>query len=148
MICELAAFERAREEVTASPANIETLLFDGTATPSGAPAAYAYVIDDAVEHSPHQLAAFALWGVRASTWKGQYGIYLEDLYVREDRRHLGHGKALLERLALECEERGYPRFEWSVLDWNEPAAAFYRDFGASPLNEWVLWRRTFDQKTS
>ena len=143
MVCGLAEFERARDQVTSSPEMLEQLLFSRGSTPNGAPAAYAHVVDDG-PGSPFALAGFALWGVRASTWTGRYSLYLEDLYVRPERRGSGHGTALLEALAQVCLERGYPRFEWSVLDWNEPANVFYRAFGAEPLPEWVLWRRTFD----
>jgi GNAT superfamily N-acetyltransferase len=145
LICGLAEFERAADQVTSTPALISELLFGTSATPSGAPATYAFVIDaDAPENADSPLAGFALWSVRPSTWTGRYGIYLEDLYVEQTYRGRGYGTALFQRLIQECETRGYPRFEWSVLDWNEPAQKFYKSFQAKPLPEWVLWRKTFD----
>ena len=87
------------------------------------PACYAVVIDD--QENPGQLSGFALSMLHFSTWTGKYGIYLEDLYVRESKRGLGMGKALLEHLAQICVKKGYARFEWWVLDWNTPAWDFY-----------------------
>ena len=104
MVCGLAEFERARDQVTSSPEMLEQLLFSRGSTPNGAPAAYAHVVDDG-PGSPFALAGFALWGVRASTWTGRYSLYLEDLYVRPERRGSGHGTALLEALAQVCLER-------------------------------------------
>ncbi len=146
LICALAEYERAADQVTSTPALIEELLFGTSTTPSQAPATYAFVVDvDADEERPTgALAGFALWSVRPSTWTGRYGIYLEDLYVEPEFRGRGFGTALFQRLITECETRGYPRFEWSVLDWNEPAQKFYESFQAKPLPEWVLWRKTFD----
>lgn len=118
------------------------LLFGPAPTPTGAPAAFAHVVD-ADPDEPFSLAGFALWGLRPSTWTGRLSLYLEDLYVRPECRHRGYGAALLTELAAICEARGYRRLEWSVLDWNESAQAFYRAFGAGPLPEWVLWRKTF-----
>ena len=132
--------------MTSTPADIHELLFGTSATPSGAPATYAFVIDaGAHEEDANPLAGFALWSVRPSTWTGRYSIYLEDLYVEPAFRGKGFGTALFERLITECETGGYPRFEWSVLDWNEPAQKFYESFQAKPLPEWVLWRRTFGE---
>lgn len=82
----------------------------------------------------------ALWFVNFSTWNGVHGMYLEDLYVRPQARRSGLGRALLRRLAHVCTERGYGRFEWSVLDWNSSAHAFYRSLGAEPMDEWTVWR--------
>ena len=83
---------------------------------------------------------FALFFETYSTWKGKAGIHLEDLYVCENERGQGYGLALLEHLKQLTQERGYPRLEWAVLDWNEPAIRFYQDFGAKPLDEWTTWR--------
>ena len=65
---------------------------------------------------------------------------IEDLFVRPSARRLGLGRMLLRTLAAVCVERGYPRFEWWVLDWNEPAHAFYRSLGAQPQDDWTTWR--------
>ena len=75
-----------------------------------------------------------------STWEGHHGIYVEDIYVRPELRGSGYGRALLASLAKICFERGYPRLQWSVLDWNKPSLDFYRNLGAQPLEEWVGYR--------
>jgi GNAT superfamily N-acetyltransferase len=77
-----------------------------------------------------------------STWLGRHGIYLEDLYVSPAARRAGHGRALLSELARICVERGYGRLEWAVLDWNQPAQAFYRTIGGYPMTDWTGWRLT------
>jgi GNAT superfamily N-acetyltransferase len=130
MIRELAAYERAADQVRAREDDLMRALFG----PS--PAAFALVaeLDDGA------VAGFALWFVNYSTWTGSHGIYLEDLFVRPQHRGGGHGKALLAALARLCVERGYQRLEWSVLDWNEPALAFYRSIGAEPMAEWTVHR--------
>lgn len=91
-----------------------------------------------------EAAGFALFFQNFSTWTGKAGLYLEDLFVRPELRGHGFGKALLVELARICVERGYGRFEWSVLDWNEPAIAFYRSLGALPMDEWTVYRVSGD----
>ena len=86
----------------------------------------------------------ALWFLSFSTWTGTNGIWLEDLYVREQWRGLGLGQALLQALAEICVDRGYQRLEWWVLDWNEPALGFYRSLGAVAMDEWTVHRVTGD----
>jgi GNAT superfamily N-acetyltransferase len=83
---------------------------------------------------------FALWFLNFSTWTGQHGIYLEDLYVRPDQRRSGLGRALVAELARICVTRGYARLEWSVLDWNAPARTFYASLGAAEQDEWTVNR--------
>ncbi len=85
---------------------------------------------------------FALFFHNYSTWEGQPGIYLEDLFVRPEHRRHGHGRALLSAVARLAVERGCARFEWPVLDWNEPAIAFYRRLGAVAMDEWTTYRVT------
>jgi ribosomal protein S18 acetylase RimI-like enzyme len=75
-----------------------------------------------------------------STWTGRVGIYLEDLYVRPEHRGRGVGRALLADLARTAHARGYARLDWSVLDWNESALAFYRAIGARPMTGWTGYR--------
>ena len=87
-------------------------------------------------------AGFALFFHNFSTWKGRPGLYLEDLFVRPELRGHGYGKALLVELARIAVERGCARFEWSVLDWNEPSIAFYKSLGAVPMQEWTTYRVT------
>jgi GNAT superfamily N-acetyltransferase len=67
-------------------------------------------------------------------------LYLEDLFVRPEQRGRGIGAALLQHLAARCVREGLGRFEWAVLDWNEPAIGFYRSLGAKPMQEWTVWR--------
>ncbi len=83
---------------------------------------------------------FALWFLNFSTWTGQHGIYLEDLYVRPDQRGSGLGRALLAELARICVSRGYARLEWAVLDWNSPARRFYASLGAAEMDDWTVNR--------
>jgi GNAT superfamily N-acetyltransferase len=83
---------------------------------------------------------FALAFPTFSTFRGQPGLYLEDLYVKPEHRGKGIGKALLAKLAKLARDRGFGRLEWSVLDWNEPSIGFYRSLGARPLDEWTVYR--------
>ena len=83
---------------------------------------------------------FALFFRNYSTWRGRLGLFLEDIFVPEQHRGLGVGRALMRRLAQIASERGWGRMEWSVLDWNTPAQDFYRKAGARPLTEWTTWR--------
>jgi GNAT superfamily N-acetyltransferase len=127
-IQELAAYERAAHEVLASEEDIRATLF------GGGPAQALICSVGGVE------AGFAVYFFNYSTWQGKKGLYLEDLYVTPSHRNTGAGKALLQHLARVAVAEGCGRFEWSVLDWNEPALQFYRAIGASPLNEWVRHR--------
>ena len=87
-------------------------------------------------------AGFALFFHNYSTFLARPGLYLEDLFVRPELRGRGVGRRLLERLAAISVDRGCGRFEWSVLDWNEPAIRFYRNLGARPLAGWTVFRVT------
>ena len=80
---------------------------------------------------------FAVYFYNYSTWQGKKGLYLEDLYVSPEHRGVGAGKELLKHLAKIAVSQGCGRFEWSVLDWNEPAIKFYDSIGAKPKTEWV-----------
>ena len=129
LIRELAEYERALDQVTATTDGVRAALF------AAAPAVFAHVADvDGV------VVGFALWFVNFSTWLGRHGIYLEDLYVTPAMRGRGLGKALLAELAAICVRRGYGRLEWWVLDWNEAAIGFYRSIGAEPMSEWTVQR--------
>ncbi|KOU47030.1 MULTISPECIES: GNAT family N-acetyltransferase [Streptomyces] len=134
LVRELATYEKALDEVVATEEHLAQALFGDR------PAAYAHVAtaDDG------EVIGFALWFLNFSTWRGVHGIYLEDLYVRPERRGGGHGKALLTELARICVERGYERLEWSVLSWNAPSIAFYESLGARPQDEWTVYRLTDD----
>src|SRR5262249_18520620 len=85
-------------------------------------------------------AGFALFFRNYSTWRGRSGLYLEDIFVREEFRGHGIGGALMRRLARIAVERQWARMEWSVLNWNTPAQGFYREHGARPLDTWTTWR--------
>jgi GNAT superfamily N-acetyltransferase len=91
-----------------------------------------------------EAVGFALYFRNFSTFLGQAGIYLEDLFVEPAHRGKGIGKALLSLLAKIALERGYGRLEWTVLDWNTPSTKFYRSLGAIPLDEWTAYRLTGD----
>lgn len=139
MIKELALYEKASDEVVATEDSIRDLLFGGKTTPTGKPAAYCFVlIPGDAESQP--LAAFAFWFLNVSTWRGTHGIYLEDLFVRPQYRGQGYGKLLLQRLVQECDEKGYERLQWWVLNWNTPAIEFYKSMGAKPMDEWTVYR--------
>jgi GNAT superfamily N-acetyltransferase len=90
------------------------------------------------------IVGIAIWFLSYSTWTGQHGIWLEDLFVDEEQRGRGYGKALISSLAQVCVTRGYSRLEWTVLDWNAPSIAFYRSIGAEPMGEWTTQRLSGD----
>lgn len=92
----------------------------------------------------NEVAGFALFFHNFSTFLGQPGIYLEDLFVRPEHRGRGHGKALLSAVAQLAVTRGCGRLEWAVLDWNDPALRFYRSLGAVPMDDWTLYRLSGD----
>ena len=83
---------------------------------------------------------YAIYFFNYSTWQARKGLYLEDLYVSPASRGIGAGKRLLRHLARVAVEEGCGRFEWSVLDWNQPAIDFYQSIGARPQAEWVRYR--------
>ena len=83
---------------------------------------------------------FALFYYDFSTFMGKPGLYLEDIFVQQEHRGHGHGKALIAAVAATAVERGCARMKWSVLDWNEPSIKFYRSLGAEPMEEWTVWR--------
>ena len=89
-----------------------------------------------------QVIGFALFFHNYRTFRGQPGIYLEDLFVLPTHRGKGHGKALLRELARLAVERGCSLLEWSVLNWNQPAIDFYRSLCAMPMDEWTVYRLT------
>jgi GNAT superfamily N-acetyltransferase len=130
LVHELAAYEREPDAVEATEQLLSAALFG----PSPVASCHVALGPDG------QVAGFALWYVTFSTWKGLPGLWLEDLFVRPAARGSGLGKALLKELAAVCVERGYPRFEWWVLDWNAPAIGFYRSLGAVPQDAWTTFR--------
>ena len=91
-----------------------------------------------------KIVGIALWFLNYSTWLGKPGIYLEDLFVQPEYRGHGIGKGFMQTLAKICIERGYERFQWWVLDWNEPSIDFYKSLGAVPMDEWTVFRLSGD----
>ncbi len=130
-VIELAASEKARHEVRATEADIKRTLFSSESSTSA-------VICN-IDNEP---VGFAVYFFNYSTWLGKHGLYLEDLYVSPEFRKVGAGKAILKHLANIALSKNCGRFEWSVLDWNEPAIKFYQSIGAKPQNEWVGYRLT------
>ncbi len=130
MIRELAEFEREPDAVRTTPEQLHDALFG-----SDAVASTLIALDEVGEP-----AGFALWYRSFSTWEGVPGIYLEDLYVSEDQRGSGLGRALLTSLARIVVHRGWTRLEWSVLRWNTEAIAFYDSIGGRPLDDWLTYR--------
>lgn len=128
-IRELAEYEKLTHEVIACEDDLRRSLF-------GARPAAEVIIGD---HGGSPVA-FALFFHNFSTFLGKPGLYLEDLFVKPEMRGKGIGKAMLAYLAQLALERGCGRFEWSVLDWNEPAIRFYRSIGAVPMDEWTVQR--------
>jgi GNAT superfamily N-acetyltransferase len=133
LVRDLAAYERAADQVRATPDQLQQALF------GPAPATHALVVE-----ADGEVVGFALWFLNFSTWEGVHGIYLEDLFVEPEHRGSGLGKALLQALAEIAVQRGYARFEWSVLDWNTPSIEFYRGLGAVPMAEWTVFRLSGD----
>jgi len=131
LVRELAAYEREPDAVEGTAEGYAQVLFPA----DGGPTAYAHV----AEVDGH-VVGIAVWFLTFSTWEGRNGIHLEDLYVTEEHRGSGLGKALLRSLAEICVERGYRRLEWWVLRWNEPSIAFYDALGAEPMDGWVDYR--------
>lgn len=129
LIQGLAEYEKALNEVVVTEENLLASFFGAN------PQVFAQVAiqDDIV-------VGIAVWHLNYSTWLGKHGIYLEDLYVIPEARGHGHGMALLKVLAEICVERGYERLQWWVLDWNQPAIEFYKSIGATPMDEWSVYR--------
>ncbi len=128
-VTELAIYEKAENEVVAKVSDIKDSLFGENSTTNGV---ICNINDEPV--------GFAVYFFNYSTWLGRHGMYLEDLYISPDHRGAGAGKALLKHLAKIALSRDCGRFEWSVLDWNDPAIQFYLSIGARPQCEWVGYR--------
>lgn len=132
LIRELAEFEHLLHEVTATEAQLHEGLFG--------PKPSAEVIMGRLRSG--EVAGFALFFHNFSTFLAKPGIYLEDLYVRQQFRGQGYGEQLLRHLARLAVDRNCGRLEWSVLDWNQRAIDFYKSLGAVPMNEWTIYRVT------
>ena len=134
LIHELADYERLLHEVRIRPEDLQRDLFG--------PRPYAEAV---VARRPGgEAVGFALWFHNYSTFAGRPGLYLEDLFVRPAWRGRGYGEALLRHLAGLALARGCGRFEWAVLDWNEPALRFYRKLGARAMDDWTVQRVSGD----
>ena len=133
LIIGLAEYEQLALEVVWQRADIEAALFGPV------PAAHVLL---AVDDQSATTAGFALWYPTFSTFMGQRGIWLEDLFVKPEYRGHGLGKALLLHLARLANQRGCGRMEWAVLDWNQPAIKFYESIGAERKHDWTICRLT------
>lgn len=131
LIRGLAEYEREPDAVVFEREDLHANLFG--------PRPYAEVL---IAEDGGRPVGFALFFHNFSTWLGKPGIWLEDLFVLPSERGKGHGKALLSAVARIAVERHCGRFEWSVLDWNEPSIAFYKAMGAIPMDEWTTYRIT------
>jgi GNAT superfamily N-acetyltransferase len=129
LVRELAEYERLLDQVVLTEQDVHRDLFG--------PRTYAEAV---IAREGDEPVGFALWFYNYSTFAGRPGLYLEDLFVRPAFRGKGYGEALLRHLARIALDRGCARFEWAVLDWNEPALAFYRKLGAVPMDEWTVQR--------
>lgn len=129
MVVELAEYERARDHVVGTAEMLATALFGPD------PMAEAVIAEVSGER-----VGFALFYTTFSTWQCLPGLWLEDLYVSPAHRRGGVGQALLSHVATVAVQRGCGRLEWSALDWNAPALAFYKGLGAEALDEWKVHR--------
>lgn len=135
-IRELAEFEREADKVVATEALLHEAMFGERP-----------VAETVIAERDGVPVGMALFFHNFSTWTGWKGLYLEDLYVTPEARGSGVGGALLKHLAGIALDRGCTRFEWSVLDWNERAIAFYRSVGAVAMDEWTVNRVSGDALT-
>jgi GNAT superfamily N-acetyltransferase len=131
LINDLAEYEKLRHEAVATEASISAALFVDKA-----------VAEAVIARYDGEAAGFALFFHNFSTFLGRPGLYLEDLFVRPGFRGRSIGKALLAHLAALAVKRGCGRFEWQVLDWNQPAREFYESLGARPNPTWINYRMT------
>jgi GNAT superfamily N-acetyltransferase len=133
LIKGLAEYEKLSQEVVATEAGLRESLFGARR-----------VAEVLIGYAGNEPAGFAVFFHNYSTFLGRAGIYLEDLFVLPEWRRRGLGTELLRRIAQTAVERGCGRLEWSVLDWNEPAIAFYKKLGARAMDEWTVYRVTGD----
>lgn len=125
LIRELAVYEKAPDAVKTT---VQSMEVDGFGPDK--------VFDFWVCEVAGEIVGIALTYVRYSTWNGRC-LYLEDLVVSESHRGKGYGALLFERVLRETREKGYAQMQWQVLDWNEPAIAFYNKYEAMLDNEWI-----------
>ena len=135
-IKELADYEKMADEVVANEDLLEEWIFDKQK------AEVIFAVADGKE------VGFALFFHNFSTFLGRAGIYLEDLYVKQEYRGRGYGKSILKKLAAIAVERGCGRLEWWCLDWNKPSIDFYLSLGAEPMSDWTVYRIAGDTLSS
>ena len=128
LILELAEYEKLADKVAGSPAILRDTLFEQRA----AEALIIELEDEAI--------GYAIFFTTFSSFECRSGVWIEDIYVRPDRRRGGIGRTVMEHIAALALERGHVRLEWTALDWNEPALRFYEKLGAAQLNDWVTHR--------
>jgi GNAT superfamily N-acetyltransferase len=128
LILELAEFEKLTDAVSGDADLLRRSLF-------GQRAAEALIVE--LDGEP---IGYAIFFTTFSTFECRSGIWLEDVYVRPDKRRAGIGRAVMAHLAALALERGHVRLEWTALDWNEPALRFYEKLGATQLSDWVTHR--------
>jgi diamine N-acetyltransferase len=136
LVRELAEYERLADQMDSTEQQVAAALF------APQPQVFCHLAE-----WDGQSAGFALWFLNFSTFRGRHGLYLEDIFVRPSLRGKGIGKALMQHLARHCLERGYARFEWTVLTWNEPSIKFYRSIGADVLDDWRVCRMSGEALT-
>lgn len=129
LICELATYEKLRDEVVGTPEILRASLFDRGE-------AEALIVED----GDGEAVGYAIFYTTFSTFECRSGIWLEDVYVRPEHRRGGIGLRIMEHLAGLALERGHVRLEWVALDWNEPALNFYEKLGAARLDDWLIHR--------
>ncbi|KAJ2925424.1 hypothetical protein H1R20_g11694, partial [Candolleomyces eurysporus] len=134
LIIDLAIYEKEPDAVKATPELLRKNLFES-------PYAHALIAFSGSADAPGEAVGLALYFFNYSTWTGRPGLYLEDLYVKQDYRSHGIGKALFNRLGRVAEERGCARMDWAVLTWNQPSIDFYeKRLGAQRMSDWVGMR--------
>jgi GNAT superfamily N-acetyltransferase len=134
LIKELAEYEKLSDQISTSESQLENTLFGDE-----------NFVEILVAEVEGIIVGYALFFKNFSTFLGKKGIYLEDLYVRQNMRGMGIGKTLLEKIIAIAKQRNYGRVEWSVLDWNQSAIDFYKKIGAVPLNDWTVFRLISDK---
>ena len=131
-ISRLAEYEKMEDDVVATPELLREWIFEKKK---------AEVIFPVVDGKE---IGFALFFHNFSTFLGRAGLYLEDLFILEEYRGRGYGKATIQELARIAQKRGCGRLEWSCLDWNKPSIDFYLSLGAEAMDEWTVYRLTGD----
>lgn len=133
LIRELALYEKAPQEVTNSELDMER---DGFGDKP--------VFSMLVAEKEDKVVGMAIYFIKYSTWKGK-GVYLDDIVVNEKFRGQGIGKLLLDEVIRDCQSMGAKQLHWQVLDWNEPAIGFYKNYDASFDTEWINCKLTEEQ---